>query len=68
MKLIDHEWNKTLCKVTNTWLANDESEIVPGFDPESAEGSVILVISTSATFIKNADGAWQKVGTTEVIV
>lgn len=67
MKLIDHEWNETLNKRTNTWLANDESQITAGFDPECAEGSVILVISTNATFIKNADGKWQKVGTTEVI-
>ena len=67
MKLIDHEWNETLCKRTNTWLANDESKITAGFDPESAEGSMILVISTNSTFIKNADGKWQKLGTSEVI-
>lgn len=67
MKLIEREWNCYLNKYQNVWLADNEDCITSGFDPECAEGSVILVISTNATFIKNADGKWQKVGTTEVI-
>ena len=67
MKLIDHEWCCTLNKCRNTWLANDASDITADFDPDSAESSVILVISEGATYMKNADGKWQKVGTTEVV-
>lgn len=67
MKLIECEWNTTLGKHNHTWLADDESAITADFDPESAEGSVILVISTNATYMKNTQGKWQKVGTTEVV-
>lgn len=68
MKLIDREWNAYLGKYEHTWLANDESAIVADFDTDSAEGSVILVISTQSTFMKNCEGKWQKCGTSEVIV
>lgn len=67
MKLIDREWNDCTNKYDHVWLANDESGITAEFDSESSEGSAIIVISTNSTFIKNADGKWQKVGTTEVI-
>lgn len=67
MKLIDREWNAYLSKYVNMWLADDESAITPGFDPDSAEGSVILVISTQVNWMKNSQGKWQKYGTTEVI-
>jgi hypothetical protein len=67
MKLIDRKWNPVLGKYENTWLADDESGITADFDTESAEGSVILVISTEATWMKNTSGKWQKSGTTEVI-
>lgn len=68
MKLIDREWNPYLNKYQNMWLADDESGISAGFDPEGAAGSVIMVISTQATWMKNSQGKWQKCGTTEVIV
>lgn len=67
MKLIDREWNAFLHKYTNVWLANNEGEITHGFDPDGAEGSVIIVISSGSTYIKNCDGGWHKYGTTEVI-
>lgn len=66
MKLIDIEWNPLLKKWTHFWLADDESGIAAGFDPDSAEGSTIIVISTQSTWMKNTEGKWQKVGTTEV--
>lgn len=67
MKLIDREWNPFLDKYQNMWLADDESSINPDFDSDGAEGSVIMVISTQATWMKNSTGKWQKCGTTEVI-
>jgi hypothetical protein len=67
MKLIDREWNGCLNKYENTWLADDESSISADFDPDGAEGSVILVIATEETYMKNTTGKWQKMGTTEVI-
>jgi hypothetical protein len=66
MKLIDCEWNKCTNKHIHTWLANDESGITADFDSECSEGSVIIVISTSSTWMKNAQGKWQKVGSMEV--
>lgn len=68
MKLIDREWNAHLNKYQNTWLADDETGIVADFDTEGAEGSMIIVISTQSTYMKNCSGKWQKLGTTEVIV
>ena len=66
MELIEREWNPYLCKYQNVWLADDESSITAEFDADSADGSIIVVISTSSTWIKNTQGKWQKVGTTEV--
>ena len=46
----------------------EETGITADFDAEGAEGSIILVISTEATYMKNTQGKWQKCGSTEVIV
>lgn len=67
MKLIEREWNVILNEYTNVWLADDESGITATFDPGSAPGSTIIVISTASTWMKNTQGKWQKCGTTEVI-
>lgn len=67
MKLLSRRWNAFLNKYENTWLADDESGITAGFDPDAAEGSIILVITTEATWMKNTQGKWQKCGSTEVI-
>jgi hypothetical protein len=67
MKLIDREWNEFLNKYTRYWIADDESGITANFDPDSAEGSTVLVISTRSVWMKNTAGKWQKVGSTEVI-
>lgn len=68
MILIEREYNAFLDKYTNTWLADDESGITADFDPDGAPGSIILVISTQTTYMKNTEGKWQKLGSTEVIV
>ena len=67
MKLIEREWNACTNKYMHVWLADDESGIVADFDANSSECSAIIVISTNSTYMKNAQGKWQKVGTTEVI-
>lgn len=67
MELINREWTPYLDKYTNTWLADDETSLTADFDPDSACGSMILVISTGDVYIKNTQGKWQKSGTTEVI-
>lgn len=67
MKMIERRWNCCLAQYENTWLADDESELTAGFDPDGAVGSVVLVISTESTWMKNTQGKWQKMGTTEVI-
>ena len=67
MKLIDREWNAYLGKYQNMWLANDDSNITADFDPDSATGSIIFVISSQSTYMKNCSGKWQKCGTSEVI-
>lgn len=67
IKLIDREWNPYLNKYQNMWLADDESAITSGFDPEGAEGSIIIVIATEATWMKNSQAKWQKCGTSEVV-
>lgn len=67
MKLIDREYNAFQNQYTNTWMANNKSEIATGFDPDAAVGSMIIVVSAGCTYIKNADGKWQKFGSTEVI-
>jgi hypothetical protein len=56
-----------MAKYEHTWVADDESKLTAGFDPDCAVGSMILVISTGDTYIKNTEGKWQKVGTTEVL-
>lgn len=66
-KLIDREWSKCLKACRNTWLSDDGSDIPADFDPDGAEGSMILIIATGATLVKNTAGKWQKLGTTEVI-
>ena len=68
MKLVEREWNEYLNKYENVWLANDETGINKDFDCDSAEGSIIMVISNKSVWIKNADCKWQKCGTTEVCV
>lgn len=67
MKLIDREWNAFLNKYMNMWLANEDSDIAADFDPDGAEGSMILVIASQSTYMKNTEGKWQKYGSTEVI-
>ena len=67
MKLIDREWNAFLGKYTNMWLANNDDEITTGFDPDGAEGSMIIVIASQSTYMKNTEGKWQKYGTSEVV-
>ncbi len=67
MKLIKSTWNAHQSKYERQYIANDESEITADFDPDSADGSTILCVSTGNVFIKNADSKWQKFGTTEVI-
>jgi hypothetical protein len=67
MKLINREWNTYLGKYQNMWLADDVSQIAADFDPDGAEGSVIIVIATESTYMKNSAGLWQRCGSTEVI-
>lgn len=67
MKLINREWNAYLGKYQNMWLADDTSQITADCDPEGAEGSVIIVIATEETYMKNSSGLWQRCGSTEVI-
>lgn len=67
MELIEREWSTEQQKHVNTWLANDKSEITTDFDPEGGVGSMIIVVSAGCTYLKNADGKWQKFGSTEVI-
>lgn len=68
MKLISREWNEFLSKYENLWLADNVSDIASDFDPDCAEGSVIMVISTGAAYMKNTAGKWQRIGSNEVIV
>jgi hypothetical protein len=68
MKLIDREWNAYLGKYQNMWLADNETNIAADFDSDCAEGSIIIVIATATTYMKNTAGQWQKCGSTEVIV
>jgi hypothetical protein len=67
MKLIELKWTPCLAAYAHTWLANDATEITADFDQDGACGSMILVIATGDTYIKNTAGKWQKFGTTEVI-
>lgn len=67
MKLIEHEWNPCLGAYEKTWIADTASELTPNFDPDSACGSLVMVIATGSTYMKNSAGKWQKIGSTEVI-
>jgi hypothetical protein len=67
MKLIEKEWNPYLSKYEHTWIADDLEQLTSDFDPECATGSAVLIISTGDTYLKNTDGKWQKVGSTEVV-
>ena len=58
MKLIENRWNNCQDKYENTWLADDESELNAGFDPDGAVGSSVCVISTGDVWIKNSKGQW----------
>lgn len=67
MKLIEQTWNPHLNKYEKTWLANTDADLSTDFDPDCAEGSLIMVIASGSTYMKNADGKWQKYGTAEVL-
>lgn len=66
-KLIGQEFNKCQDKVQNMWLSDTGSELTSDFDPDSAIGSTIIVISTHSVYMKNTVGKWQKCGSTEVL-
>lgn len=65
MKLMDKEWNGCQNKYEHLWVADTESELTSNFDKDSAVGSMVLVIATKATWMKNSAGKWQKCGTGE---
>ena len=67
MALIEHEYNAYLDKYVNVWVADDLSELSADFDSDSAPSSMIIVISTQETYMKNTSGKWQKLGSSEVI-
>ena len=67
MKLINREWNPYLGKYQNMWLADDEDGLSANFDPDGAEGSTVIVISTDTTYMKNTECKWQRCGSREVI-
>lgn len=67
MKLIEQEWNPHLNAYEKTWIADEAGELEASFDSDSACGSIIMVISTGSTYMKNSAGKWQKVGSTEVV-
>lgn len=68
MILINSEWNEHLAKYEVTYLADTKAEVEKSkIDPNCAMGSVIFVISTGDTYMKNTDNKWQKVGSEEVL-
>lgn len=67
MKLINCKWNVCEQKHEHTWLSDNGNDIPANFDPDCASGSVILVISTGESYMKNTQGNWQKIGSTEVV-
>lgn len=67
MKLIESRWNYGQGKAERTWLADTEGELTAAFDPDSASGSSVFVISAGTAYMKNTQGKWQKIGTEEVI-
>lgn len=68
MKLINQTWNAYQNKYDSTWLADSESDIPTNHDPDSAVGSIIMVIFPQVVYMKNTAGKWQKMGTTEVLL
>lgn len=68
MIVIEKRWNSLLQAHELTYLANTAADVVvKDLDPDCAAGSVILVIETEDAYMKNTQGKWQKLGTTEVI-
>ena len=67
MKLLDSKLMEHPDKYLNTWIADSASEITPGFDEASYEGSMIVCIDSKDTYFKNSANKWQKFGTAEVI-
>lgn len=67
MKLISYAWEPCLGKCQNTYLADTPDEITADCFGDCGCGSMILVISTGDTYIKNTQGKWQKFGSDEVI-
>lgn len=68
MIVIEKRWNSLLQAHELTYLANTADDVViDDLDPNCAAGSVILVIETEDAYMKNTQGQWQKLGTTEVI-
>ena len=68
MKLINCEWNAHLGKPQTTYLADTLVDVnLEKVDANSAEGSIIIVISENSSYMKNTKGKWQKIGSTEVI-
>lgn len=67
MTLISSEYVNGESGYRNTWYFDSEGDITAQFDPASANGSMILAIDTSAVFVKNSAGRWQKLGSGEVV-
>ena len=68
MIVIEKRWNSLLQAHELTYLANTAADVVIGdLDPDCASGSVVLVVDTEDVYMKNTQGQWQKLGTTEVI-
>ena len=67
IKLIQQEYSNPQREWMNSWLADTPEDLTPDFDPKGASGSSVVVISTKDVYIKNSQGKWQKVGTTEVV-
>ena len=67
MQMIGKKWNCCMAQYEHTWIADNENNLTADFDPDSAVGSVVLVISTNSAWMKNTQGKWQKMGTTEVL-
>lgn len=68
MQLIEGKWSFPQGRTERTWLADDESELTADFDPTSAVGSSVIVISTGDVWMKNCKMKWQKMGSSEVLL
>lgn len=66
MRLFDKNWNPYMGRYEHVWLADSEDEITADCVEGAGEGDVILALDTGSTWVKNTEGKWQKVGTTEV--